>query len=191
MNGTTHQRNSRGGNLPPATFRIQPVWLNGTTKCSGDDSSPCNVSNRTRGDKTVPPPPTCHSERARSESRNLPEWQVLSCGGSLSNVVDSSTPLRSGRNDKMGGVSTDSPTVSTAFHVAPRPSSGSPSGEPASPEGSSCTVLLGGTIQPHRLYSKRGLAMNHRRYIAWFHSTARVVSGRFPERHTGRSLRFR
>ena len=29
------------------------------------------------------------------ESRNLPEWQTLSCGGSSSNVVDSSTPLRS------------------------------------------------------------------------------------------------
>ena len=35
----------RGGNLPPATFRIQPVWLNGTTQCSGDDSSPCNAAN--------------------------------------------------------------------------------------------------------------------------------------------------
>ena len=29
-------------------------------------------------------------------------------------------------------------------------------GEPASPEGSSCTVLLGGPIQPHRLYMQRG-----------------------------------
>ena len=28
-------------------------------------------------------------------------------------------------------------------------------GEPASPKGSFCTVLLGGTIQPHGLYSKR------------------------------------
>ena len=31
------------------------------------------------------------------------------------------------------------------------------------------------TIQPHRLYSLRALAMNHRRYIAWFHSTAQVL----------------
>ena len=37
------------------------------------------------------PPHVIPSER--SESRNLPEWQVLSCGGSLSHVVDSSTPL--------------------------------------------------------------------------------------------------
>ena len=32
-----------------------------------------------------------------------------------------------------------------------------------------------GTVHPHRLYSKRCLAMNHRRYIAWFHSTAQVL----------------
>ena len=31
LNGTTHQRDRRGGNLPPATLQIQPVWLNGTT----------------------------------------------------------------------------------------------------------------------------------------------------------------
>ena len=34
----------RGGNLPPATWQIQPVRVNGTTpyteQCSGDDSSP-------------------------------------------------------------------------------------------------------------------------------------------------------
>ena len=34
---------------------------------------------------------------------NLPKWQVLSCVGSFSNVVDSSTPLRCGRSDKTGG----------------------------------------------------------------------------------------
>ena len=31
VNGTTHQRARRGGNLPPATFRIQPVRMNDTT----------------------------------------------------------------------------------------------------------------------------------------------------------------
>ena len=35
--------------------------------------------------------------------------------------------------------------------------------------------LVGGTVHPHRLYSLRCMAMNHRRYIAWFHSTAQVV----------------
>ena len=31
LNGITRQRNRRGGNLPPATFRIQPVRMNETT----------------------------------------------------------------------------------------------------------------------------------------------------------------
>ena len=45
--------------------------------------------------KTEPPPEM--SFRANgSEPRNLPEWQVLSCVGSLSHVVDSSTPLAVG-----------------------------------------------------------------------------------------------
>ena len=50
-------------------------------------------------------------------------------------------------------------------------------GEPASPEGSFCTVLLGGIIQLYGLYTLRFMAMNHRRYIAWFHSTAQVIFG--------------
>ena len=58
------------------------------------------------------------------------------------------------------------------FHNVSRctafPSSGSPSGEPASPRGSSCTVS-GDTP---------------------FESNV-ILSGRPPERHTGRSLRFR
>ena len=55
----TEQMYCRGGNLPPATYRIQPVRVNGTTsyteQCSGDDSSPLQprrgagpVSNITR-----------------------------------------------------------------------------------------------------------------------------------------------
>ena len=108
---------------------MQPVldeWYHpryGITQCSGDDSSmesrcdcprqsidfdslrgapPCNVANTTHADKTAPP--TDMSFRANgSEPRNLPELQILSCGGSLSNVVDSSTPLRCGRNDITGG----------------------------------------------------------------------------------------
>ena len=35
------------------------------------------------------------------------------------------------------------------------------------------------------------MAMNHRRYIGWFHSSQRVIFGTLLERHTGRSLRFR
>ena len=29
----------------------------------------------------------------------------------------------------------------------------------------------------HRLYTLRIMAMNHRRYIAWYHSTAQVIVG--------------
>ena len=33
----------RGGNLPPATLQIQPVWLNRTTPCSGGNLPPLAV----------------------------------------------------------------------------------------------------------------------------------------------------
>ena len=55
----------------------------------------------TTGAKVKPTVYVIPSER--SESRNLPEWQILSCVGSFPNVVDSSAPLRYGRNDKTGG----------------------------------------------------------------------------------------
>ena len=37
--------------------------------------------------------------------------------------------------------------------------------------------LVGGFVQPHGLYTERCLAMNHRRYIAWYHSTIQIVYG--------------
>ena len=40
--------------------------------------------------------------------------------------------------------------------------------------------LVGGFFQPHGLYSLRCLAMNHRRYIAWFRSSTRVLFAMFP-----------
>ena len=36
-------------------------------------------------------------------------------------------------------------------------------------------TLVSGTVHPHGLYMQRCLAMNHRRYIAWFHSTTQVI----------------
>ena len=54
----------RGGNLPPATFRIQPVWTNGTTQCSGDDPSPFNVAMITCADERHHIS-TCHPEGAQ------------------------------------------------------------------------------------------------------------------------------
>ena len=49
------------------------------------------------------PPPDMSFRGSESESRNLTKLQILSCVGFFSNVVDSSTPLRSGRNDKPEG----------------------------------------------------------------------------------------
>ena len=61
-----------------------------------------------------------------SEPRNLPKWQVLSCGGSFTNVVDSSTPLRCGRNDNAGTLLRIRPLFLQHFTPPCRPSSGSP-----------------------------------------------------------------
>ena len=71
----------------------------------------------------------------RSEPRNLPKLQVLSCGGSFTNVVDSSTTL----------------TLRSEWHI-------------------------GGLVSYFHTECVRYvvMAMNHRRYIAWFCSTTRI-----------------
>ena len=38
-------------------------------------------------------------------------------------------------------------------------------------------MSVGGSVQLHGIYLQRGMAMNHRRYIAWFHSTTQVIYG--------------
>ena len=108
-----------------AAFRIQPVWLNGTT---------CR--------HVIP------SER--SEPRNLPKWQILPCGGTF---LPRSGFLHSANAavgmTEWGYVSTDSPTVSRVFHTAPPPSSVSPTGRASFPRGKllyrafRCSVLSG------------------------------------------------
>ena len=40
--------------------------------------------------------------------------------------------------------------------------------------------LVGGFFHPHRLYLLCCLAMDHRRYIAWFRSSTRVLFAMFP-----------
>ena len=55
--------------------------MNGTTQCSGDDSSPCNVPNITRAGKTEPPP-ACHPDRVKraegsTQVASFPLWWFL------------------------------------------------------------------------------------------------------------------
>ena len=123
------------------------IWY---TQCSGDDSSPSNVPNTTRGGKTEPPPDMSFRGSV-SESRNLPELQVLPCSGSFSNVVDSSTPLRCGRNDNFGAFLRIRPLFLQHFTPPRWPSSGS----------------------PRRASFPRGTLLY--RALGWCHSTTRVV----------------
>ena len=86
-----------GGRMA-ADCRRYTRYIQQTTQCSGDDSSPSNVSKTTCVDKTEPPPDMSF-RGSETEPRNLLKRQDLSCVGSSSNVVDSSAPLRYGRND--------------------------------------------------------------------------------------------
>ena len=101
------------------------------------------------------------------ESRNLLKQQVLFCVGSFSNVVDSSTPRSCGRNDKGETFLRIRPLFMQHFAPPRRPHQSRPRGEPASPEGSSCSVSAGLRLNLTEIYPEGS-----------------------PERHTCRSLRF-
>ena len=100
--------------------------------------------------------------------------------------VDPSTPVHFGRDDMSGGwfrfvrtgYNRNAPgTAHRPFHTV---------------------SLMGCTVQPHGLYSKRGLAMNHRRYIGYtvyrvisFNQTGylrNVAGGRLPPLRTHRQV---
>ena len=85
-----------------ATSRIQPVWLNGTTY------------------RHVIPRERMRVEESSQVASFILRWFFLQRGGFLHSAD------AQGLNDIRYNVSTDSPTVSTTFHAAPRPSSGSP-----------------------------------------------------------------
>ena len=103
-----------------ADCRRYTRYVQQTTQCSGDDSSPSNVSNITCADKTEPPPDM--SFRGSAASRGI----FPSCKLYLVLVILATwwiPPLRFAPvGMTMGDASTDSPTVSRAFHAAPRPS---------------------------------------------------------------------
>ena len=105
------------------------------TQCSGDDSSPCPVTNPIRWDKTeLPSNMSFRASAQRAEESTQAanftlRWFIIQRGGFLRSA------------DATVGM----------------------------------TDLKGGFIYPHRLYSLRAMAMNHRRYIAWFHSITQVI----------------
>ena len=109
----------------------------------------------------------CHSDRNEMEWRNLPKLQVLSCGGSYSNVVDSSTPLRCGRNDNGVTFLRIRPLFLECFTL---------------PRGPHQSGLRPASFPQGKLLY---------RAFGWYHSTARVIIAAPSERHIGRSLRFR
>ena len=55
------------------------------TQCSGDDSSPCHVANRTCVDEWNHLP-TCHPDRNEMKWRDLPKWQSLPCVDNYCNL---------------------------------------------------------------------------------------------------------
>ena len=93
LSGFLHSADAAVGMTYGGTFSVFSVTVpffrarNEYNPCSQNGTTPYDMSFRA----------------SDSESRNLPEWQVLSCGGSSLNVVDSSTPLCFGRNDISGG----------------------------------------------------------------------------------------
>ena len=119
--------------------------MNGTTRyteqCSGDDSSPCNVSNITCVVEWYNLSP-CHSERTNVSRGIFPSGKFYLV------VVLSPTwwipPLRCrcGRNDKEVTFLRIRLLFLQHFTLPRGPHQARP-GEPASPKGSSCTVLSG------------------------------------------------
>ena len=91
--GTARRRWMRGGT---AFYIVGTMGAEGIKPSLTVGNGLCAVPGRGNDNPCAnkPEPPPDMSFRANgSEPRNLPKWQVLSCGGSLSHVVDSSAPL--------------------------------------------------------------------------------------------------
>ena len=96
-------------NLPPATWQIQPVPVNGKTpyteQCSGDDSSPLQprrgagpVSNTTRLVERNHPRHVIPTEMKWSGGI-FPSCKFYNTQDIIAALVDSSAPFHSARND--------------------------------------------------------------------------------------------
>ena len=100
---------------------------------------------------------TCHPDRNEMEWRDLPKLQALPYAGYFCNLGGFlHSAFAKGLNDIRFNVSTDSPTVSTAFHAAPRPSSGSPR-RTSSPQGKLLYRAFGCRILPEHSAKRRNV----------------------------------
>ena len=155
------------------------------TQCSGDDSSPSNVAITTCVDERYHPP-TCHPDRNEMEWRDLPKWQVFPYAGCFRYLGRflHSADAAVGMTDvfcvgRYGFKCTTIPayagwrwviaaTLGSVYGVTPSTHTGCNCNVAGGKIAAPTDTPVGDTIQPQGLYS-----------------------GRLPERHTGRSLRFR
>ncbi len=136
----------RGGNLPPATFRIQPVGVNGTTQCSGGNLPPTGPQGRNRGTFVSA------SSNGASPSPGL-EWRWVNAATLFRVWGDTIQPHR--LYMPRGGRQVAAPTGPISGgtvqpHRLYMPRGGRQVAAPTGP-------ISGGTIHPHKLYSIRGI----------------------------------
>ena len=117
------------------------MWLNGTTQCSGDDSSPSSPGEGLATFRIQPVWTKRHHPR-----------HVIPTAAKRSGGIH---PSSENNLRKVKSATWEDP--STPFHFGRD------------------DISVGIPFFLHRLYLRRCMAMNHRRYIAWFHSTIQVV----------------
>ena len=170
--------------MPPATLRLQPVGLNGIAHQRvrrGGNLVARHVSTITCADEWYRIP-TCHSERANASRGIFPSGKFYFVLFFCPTWWIPPLRLRCGRNDKPEGCfCLPTQVVFATFPgTAHRPFP--------------TVSLMGGSIQPHRLYSERGgrqIAAPTDTPVGDTIHPHGFYSQRPPERHTGRSLRFR
>ena len=155
--------------MPPATFRIQPVRLNGITHrcvCRGGNLVARHVLNITCAVERNHLP-ACHSERTECESRNLLKQQALSCVVFLPTWWIPPLRLRCGRNDNVGTFLRIRQLFLQHFTPPRGPHQARPLGRASFPQGKLFLRVGGPPVKSDG-----------------------DILGTSPERRTGRSLRF-
>ena len=124
------------------------------TQCSGDDSSPCNVTDTTRVDKRNHLL-TFHSDRNEMEWRNLPKLQILPYAGYYCNLGGYLHSADAAVGMTTGVTFLPIRLLFLQHFTPPRGPHQARPGEPASPEGSFCTVSAGSALYMTEIYSQR------------------------------------